>query len=195
MSHLMLVNPRKRRKTRRKKRAVSRRRTSVTRYRPKRRVRRRRNPIRKGMMDNIFESFKDGAIGSVGGIAASVVGGALPIPENFKTGNMAPVVQALIGIGTGALVGNFMNKKVGEKMATGAVTIALHGTFKNLVGQFAPNLTLGDYDDGLLGAYDDGLLGAYDTDDLGYYGAGAVADDMSDDSDDSGMAAYVHEGY
>lgn len=176
MGQLMLVNPRRRRRTtskRRKTTAVAkRRRRSPSRAiaRPARRIRRRRNPIAsRGLMKNVIGSFQDGAIGSLGGIAASVVSGVLPLPITLKEGAMAPVVQGLIGIGTGMVVGKFMNRSIGEKMATGAVTIALHGTMKNLIGQVAPNLNLGGYDDGLLGAYDDGLLGAYDTDDLSYY--------------------------
>jgi len=202
MAVLMLVNPRKRRKTKRKSSARSKSGT-VVRYRTrktKKRIRRRRNPIgMRGVQASVMNAVKNGAIGSVGAIAGTVVGNLLPLPETLKAGNMGLVIDALIGIGTGMLVGNFTNKKIGESMAQGAVTVALHGTMKNIISQAIPALNLAGFDDGLLGDYDDGLL-AYDYDDgmsayddnLGYSGAGMTnpLDDDLGEYDESGEMDY-----
>ena len=172
MSQLMLVNPRKRRAKRRK--SPARKTRTITKYRyksrPKRRVRRRRNPIRSTkMMPMIIDSFKNGAVGSLGAIAGSAINGILPIPVALQSGPMAPVVRALIGIGSGFAVSKFMNKNIGVQMAQGAVTVALHDTMKGFIQQAAPGLNLGAYDDmPYLGAYDDAS-------DLGYYSSAPVS--------------------
>ncbi len=186
MSALMLVNPRKRRKGKKRK-SRSRTRTVIkyrTRKSPRKRIRRRRNPIgARGMTGMIIRSAQNGAVGSLGAIAGTLVGNMLPLPVNLKMGNMGLIIDALIGISTGAIVGNFTNRKVGENMAQGAVTVALHGTMKNMIQTAMPQLNLNGYDDGLL-AYDD--LSAYDDDnDLGYAGAGMTSNDFDDD-----MGAY-----
>jgi len=172
MASLMLVNPRKRRAKKRKSRARSKVRT-ITKYRtrkPKRKIRRRRNPIAaRGLAGVVTKSAKNGAIGSLGAIAGTIVGNFLPVPDSFKEGNMAVVVQALVGIGTGYAVSKFMSKGVGEQMAQGAVTVALHDTMKGFIQNAVPTLNLNGYDGGLLGGYDDSLLGVGEYDDLGAY--------------------------
>lgn len=63
-----------------------------------------------------------------------------------------------MGIGLGMLVSKIgKNKKLGEQLAGGAVTVALYNAGKQMIG---PSLGLSGYDDGLLG-WDDGLLGYY----------------------------------
>lgn len=196
MSQLLLVNPKKRRKASKSKtRTVIRYRTRKS---SKKRIRRRRNPIGgRGMTGLLIRSAQNGAIGSIGAIAGTLVGNMIPLPVNFKEGNMGLIIDAIIGISTGALVGNFTNRKFGEHMAQGAVTVALHGTMKNMIQTAMPQLNLSGYDGGLLG---DDLL-AYDVDldnDLGYSGAGMtnpfVDDDDDDlsayDDDDDGFSAY-----
>ena len=99
-------------------------------------------------------------------------------------------VKRVWAIATGYTVSNFMDRKIGEEMAQGAVTVALHGTMKNMLGTMMPGLALSDdllgYSEynGLLGhddynddlsAYVEGgnidMMGAYD-DNLSYSGAG-----------------------
>lgn len=160
-------------------------------------VRRRKNPAKRNtMVKRGVESIKTGAVGSVGALAGSVVAGLLPLPENLKSGNMAIAARALIGIGTGFGVAKFVDKKVGEQMASGAVTVALHGAMKDMLANAMPNLTLGDdllgdellgyedFDDDL-GFYTDNELGMYTTDDeLGYTGSGHTGQhDSYNDSD------------
>ena len=205
----MLVNPKKRRTAKqkaatRKLVAFNRRRQrgsvsvprprkrgrSITRSRTvKKSVTRRRNPVRRtGMANRMIKTATNGAFGSLGAITGSIVGNYLPLPANLKIGNMGMVVNALIGIATGYTVSNFMDRKIGEEMAQGAVTVALHGTMKNMLGTMMPGLALSDdllgYEayNGLLGHddYDDDLsayveggnmMNAYD-DNLSYSGAG-----------------------
>lgn len=205
----MLVNPKKRRTAKQKaatRRLVAfnkrRQRGSVSVPRPRKRGRsitrsrtvktattRRRNPVRRtGIANRIIKTATNGAFGSLGAITGSIVGNYLPLPANLKIGNMGMVVNALIGIMTGYGVSNFMDRKIGEEMAQGAVTVALHDTMKNMLSTMMPGLALSDdllgYSDynGLLGHddYDDDLsayvqggnmLGAYD-DNMGYSGAG-----------------------
>ena len=212
MSVLMLVNPKSRKRRspaqkaatrklvafnkRRQRGSISvprKRGRSVTRTRTvKKSVTRRRNPIRRsrgGMANRIIKTATNGAFGSLGAITGSVVGNYLPLPANLKIGNMGMVVNALIGIATGYTVSNFMDRKIGEEMAQGAVTVALHSTMKNMLSGMMPGLALSDdllgYEDynGLLGhddynddlsAYVEGgnMLNAYDDENLAYSGAG-----------------------
>lgn len=170
MAKLMIVNPKKRRKAKRKtgpKKAVARRR--VSRAPAKRRVRRRRNPAARGYTGKIITSFQDGAVGSLGAIAGTLAGNFLPLPDQLKTGNMAVIIQALIGVSVGITVGNVAkNKKLGMDMAKGSVTVALHDTMKNLLKQAMPTLQLDGYGDGLLGM-DEYVLSEYvKGNDLGY---------------------------
>lgn len=213
MSMLMLVNPKKRRSAKQKAatkklvafnkrrqrgsvsvRAPKKRGRSVTRSRTvKTAITRRRNPKRRNITDRMMKTAMNGVYGSLGAITGSIVGNYLPLPVNLKTGNMAIVVNALIGIATGYTVSNFMDRKIGEEMAQGAVTVALHGTMKNALSGMMPGLALSDdllgYDDynGLLGhddynddlsAYVQGgnMLDAYVDNDMGYSGAGYTGD-------------------
>lgn len=168
MPELMLVNPRKRRRKRRvtRKRAVARRRP-VRRRRYPTRKRRRRNPIaRRDLVSTLMKTGQEGVIGSLGAIGGGMIAQYIPIPENLKMGNMGAIVNALIGIGGGMLVGKLMRKKrLGDQMAVGAVTVALHSTMKNMIQTALPNINLGGYAEDLIGQ-NEGLLG------MGYYDGG-----------------------
>jgi len=173
MPSLMLVNPRKRRrktrsKTRAKRRSPSKRLSTVT----TRSVRRyRRNPIKK---TGIMSTVTGGAIGAAGALAADVAIQKLPIPANLKTEQMAPVTKAAVGIALGMAVSKFgKNKKMGEQLAGGAVTVALYEAGKKMIG---PSLGLSGVDDSLLG-WDDGLMGSDWGDDFGYTNPASTYDD------------------
>ena len=157
MASLMLVNPKKR-KTKRKtvRKAATKRRGTTTLKKVSRR--RRSNPIKSNFANIAIDSAKNGAIGSLGAIAGTVATNFLPIPDSLKSGTMGVMTNALIGIGTGFAVHKFADKKIGIKMAEGAVTVALHGTFKNLVQKALPTVNLNGADDY---EFDPALLGAY----------------------------------
>ncbi len=176
MAELMLVNPKKRRKSKKRKsparKGVSvRRRRSVARKAPTRR--RRRNPIGGSKpMDQIMNA----ATGAAGALAVDVVMAKLPLPAQMTgTPIMMSASQGLVSLVIGMAVSRFGKKrKLGQQLAEGGLTVALHGMGKGLIG---PTLGLSGWDDSLLGI-DDSLLGyeamgAYD--DLGWMGAGATS--------------------
>lgn len=165
MAELMLVNPRKRRSRRK---SPARRTTSVTRSVTRRY---RRNPVGR----DIGKTFKKGAVGGMGALAVDVVMQKLPmIPANLRTGIPGALTKGMVGVGVGMLVGNVMkNKRLGEELADGAVTVALYNAGKSAIG---PQLGLSGYDDLLGYTGDDGLLG------MGYYDDGLeLSDGMMDD--------------
>lgn len=183
MAELMLVNPRKRRKSKSKTRA---RKTLVARassgVRTKLRSIRRKyrsNPI-GGKVNGALDQFKTGAIGAAGALAVDIAMQKLPIPDNLKTGQLAPIVKGLVGIGIGMAVSKFgKNRELGKKLAQGAVTVSLYAAGREML-----KVPLGLSDDGLLGlGADDGLLGddydqfdgmgTYD-DGMGSYNSGGV---------------------
>lgn len=208
MAGLLMVNPQKRRKPRTAKQKAATRKIKAANKRSKKPVKRgsstsrtvtvtrKRNPIRRtksGIVPQAIETLKDGAIGSVGAISASVIGSYLPIPSSMKTGAQKIGVDALLAIGTGFVVSKYVDKKVGQKMAQGGVTVALHSAMKAQLSGMIPSLNLGEYDDGLL-AYDDfdDELDAYDMSafvgedtSFGYAGAGNTGSGNAFDDDES----------
>lgn len=188
MAQMLLVNPRKRRA----KRKIAKRKTSTGLARVKSRVstglrsirrKYRRNPIQK---TDIFGQFKDGAIGAAGALAVDIAMAKLPIPDNLKSGQMAPVVKGLVGIGIGMAVAKFgKNKSLGKQLAGGAVTVSLYNAGRQML---AAPLGLAGYDDqGMLGFQDSGLLGGssndWDSDDfsMGYVSPAPTFADYDND--------------
>lgn len=175
----MLVNPKKRRKAKRKTAskgvAVRRRRRAS----PVAKRKYRRNPSPR---NTIMNQVQNAAVGAAGAVAVDVAIAKLPIPANMKVGAMATATQGLVSIGIGMLTSNVMkNKKLGVQIAEGGLTVALHGLMKGAVAKAIP---MAGIDNGLLG-YDDGLL-AYDEmagyDDLGWMSPAQV-DDFDEDDD------------
>jgi hypothetical protein len=178
MASLMLVNPKSRRKSRKsvsKKRRSPRRALSVSTTTRKSIRRYRRNPIRGG---GIAKQFTDGAMGAGGALLVDVLMSKLPIPAQLTSSPLlTSVTKGFVGIGAGMLVAKVArNKKLGDQLAGGAVTIALYNAGRGMIG---PSLGLSGSDDGLLGWDDDGLLGFSDFDDdvgMGYINPEPVSD-------------------
>lgn len=177
---LMLVNPRKRRKSRRKsiarrpaKRRVSRRR-SLAKLAPRRR--RRSNPNGGPMTAQIMNA----ATGAAGALAVDLAMAQLPLPEQLTaTPAMRAATQGGVSLMIGMLVANFGKKrKLGRQLAEGGLTVALHGVGKGLIG---PTMGLSAYDDSLLG--DSTLLGGMGA----WHSPGPV-------SPGPGMSSYVDGG-
>jgi len=177
MASLMLVNPRKRRKSRRKavthkKNPIRRRRSTGLSAAPHKRRRHhyRRNPIGG---TGITEQIKGSAIGALGAIAVDLAMTRLPIPASMKTGAMLHVAQGAVSLGLGMLVAKVgKNKKLGMQLADGGMTVALYAAAKSMVG---PQLGLAGYEDlgdDLLGFEDlgDDLLGMDDDYSMGGVG-------------------------
>ena len=145
----LLVNPRKRRSSKRKtarkthRKSPSRSLATVT---TRKVARYRRNPSVRG---NIMTTVKDGAIGAAGAIAAELLLSKLPLPAQFKSGPMQTVASALASVAVGMAVSKFGKKAaLGKAMAQGGVTVALHQTMRGMVA--APlgiSSGVGYYDD------------------------------------------------
>jgi hypothetical protein len=139
-------------------------------------VRRRRNPARR--RSSIMQQVQTSAVGAGGALAVDIAMQKLPfIPENLRTGPMAAATKGAVSVGIGMLVGKFMkNKRLGEQLASGGMTVALYDAAKGMIG---PSLGLGDYDS-LLGLGDYSEL-------LGYQS-------MNTDSYNSGMGDWTNPG-
>lgn len=115
---------------------------SVSRARPRRHLRRyKRNPI--GMTRgrgnlHIIPMILPAIMVGAGAVGAELVLGYAPLPANLKTGMLRNVTKALIGVGMGMLVAKFINRKFGEAVAIGSITISAHDAIKDAIIQFSP---------------------------------------------------------
>lgn len=194
MSEILLVNPRKRRTTRRKttsrkrpaRRKVARRRSPVKRV--TRRRRRRSNPTMRGVQGQAMTAF-NGAIGALG---LDIALGYIPIPANLKAGPLGYATKLAGAVGLGVVAKNFVKASTATKLTEGAMTVVIHSALRDTVQQFAPQIQMGEY--------------MYPNESLGYYGSGwnpnYAADEMgayfpSLDTDsfdmDQPMNAYADE--
>lgn len=166
MSQLMLVNPRKRRKSKAvavKRKTPARRRVSSAVSTVKKTISRyRRNPSPRA--GNIVETVKNGAIGAGGAIAAEILLSKLPVPAEFKSGNMAIVASALASVGVGVLVAKVTKKPhIGKLMAQGGVTVAMHGAMRSMVkGPMGLSGLNGYYE------FEPSMAGYYEDNGMGY---------------------------
>lgn len=168
MEQLLLVNPRKRRRSKRRtpprgpggrfmKRGTVRRRarrhsprrrrnpvpSALSMANPRRRRRsvarvhrrRRRNPVGGGFLGNLTRPLMPALIGAGGAIATDAVFGKLPLPANLKTGNLAVVTKAVLAVALGMVVSRFGNRRIGEQMTAGALTVQAHSVLMPFVAQ------------------------------------------------------------
>lgn len=186
----MLVNPRKRKAKRRvARKSISKRKPRVASSKTVTTRKYRRNPLPK--MGGVMGTLKDGAVGAAGAVATEIILSKLPLPAQLASGNGRIAASALGSIGVGMLVAKFgKNKKLGQTMAQGGVTVALHSLMRGAMSNI-PGVNLSGYDDGLLG-YGDGLLAYSDyNDDLGWMSPAAVTgDEFSDYSVLDGYEDY-----
>lgn len=183
MAQLMLVNPRRRRTTKRRRNPESRaqrsraakkgwaHRRSTTRRRRRNPWpgdhaghvraarkgwrRRRRNPIRGGIVkDMIMPS----AVMAAGGVGLDALWGLLPIPTAISgNAGINALAKGAGAIGLGMALEAMGQKKTGELVAMGGLTVALYDAMRQAVTTFAPNLTLGYTGAGM----DAGSMGLY----------------------------------
>lgn len=173
MAELLLVNPRKRRKTRasnprkrrrartsnpRRRRHVARRanprrrRHVARRANPHYRRRHRRNPSFRGISSGIAPTLKAGAIGAAGALGLDLLWGygAKYLPASLATG-MAASAAKLLGSVLIGVIGNKLLRGKGQAMAVGAATVAIHEIAKAQLASAMPSLPLGLYTP--MGAY------------------------------------------
>ena len=156
MSEILLVNPRRRRRTTKKratrkrpaKRRVTRRRNPVKRRVTRRR--RRRNPV--GLSANKIQGqLRTAATGAIGAIGLDIALAYIPLPAAISGGVIGKVAKAAGAIALGVVANKLgVNANTANRMAEGALTVQLHGIGKELLTQFAPGVALSAYvDDGL----------------------------------------------
>lgn len=191
MAGLMLVNPRKRRSSikRRKTTSHKRRKSTGLTHHVKRagaKLRRyRRNPI-GGSSSSLTNQVKTAAIGAVGALAVDIAMTKLPLPLNMQTGIMKNAAQGLVSIGIGMLVSKFgKNKSLGQNLAQGGLTIAIHDGMKGMLAGKVPGLAgIQDLSGDLLGMGDllgDGGYEDYDSTSVGWMSPANVSG-MEDES-------------
>ena len=166
---------------RRRKKAVRRRRPT----RSRRRMRIRRNPTMRGIINTLV---MPAATAGAGALALDVLWGFVPIPDNIKSGPMRHVAKGLGAIVLGQLVGMVGDKRMGDTMALGALTVTFHSAFREMTAQFMPGVPLGYYSAGANAGYDP---------QLGYYVSSprlAVNRGESVPSQNSELGYYVQEG-
>jgi hypothetical protein len=155
---------------------------------PRRRTRRvRRNVIggrRMTMRTMQAQLFMPALHGTAGSLVVDGVFGALPLPENMKTGYARHGIKAVFAVLLAHLGSQFFRPATAINMGVGSLTVTGHEIGRELAAQFAPALPL----DGLgmpLGAY---VSGPGARPQLGYMNSAPVVgyDDMG-----SGMGAYV----
>jgi len=198
MAELMLVNPRKRRSTRKKprtaaQRAATRRLVAANKRRstPKRRTpakrramparrrraasstvhrarRYKRNPSARGIVNS---TLLPAATGASGALALDILWGFVPIPETLKAGPLRYVVKGAGALGMGWLAGKVVKKSTAGQLASGALTVIMHDAMRDMMAKFMPGVGLGYYSAG----YPVGEMGEYVDGGMGEYVGGDSA--------------------
>lgn len=131
---------------------------------------RRPNPI-----DFLTTTLMPSVIGGAGALALDVAFGVLPLPQNLKSGPMAPLVKIAGAVGLGMLASKMVSRRVGEQVAAGAITVQVYNFAKAMLirvgGGKIPGLSM--YPEGV-GDYVDG-----DPESLGYTDSGMQVGDES----------------
>lgn len=116
-------------------------------------------------MQNILQKqIQPAAIQASGAIGLDVVYGYFGqfIPAQLNTGMVRHVTKGVIALGLGFVASNFMKNNTANEMAKGALTVTMHGAFKEALQQFMPAIPLG-----------------MDTAELGYYNVSPVYEPQS----------------
>ena len=110
-------------------------------HNPKRR-RYRRNPrsIEKGFINN---TLVPAAIGAAGAVGTDMLVNYLPLPIQFKTGPLLPVLKIAAALLVGMAVGAVSNREAGEEAAAGGVIVTLYSLAQGF--RLAQNGQMGRY--------------------------------------------------
>lgn len=202
MSEILLVNPRRRRAS--KKRVTrKRRRNPVARANPvrrrKRRVARRRNPVSRrrrtrsrrrnplGFKQTAIKGqVTNGVTGALGALGLDVALAYIPVPAMLKAGVVGKVVKGVAAIGLGIVANRFLKVSAtnATRLTEGALTVQFHGIGRELLTQFAPGVALSAY-----------LNDEFDSS-LGYAGSGWNPSlPLSWGENNNQVNAYVSPGY
>ena len=133
----------------------------------------RRNPIRmRGFNPRTFvnQSLMPAGIGAAGALGLDMLMGMLPLPDALKTPTMRPLVRIAGAVGIGMIAGMVTNRKMGEQVGAGALTVVLYDVLKGFVQRTMPTLSLGENDYTSLEYYNPAMItGDVDTNGVGMY--------------------------
>lgn len=172
MAEILLVNPRRRRRKTKARRANPKRRRAVAHKRRRRRnpvamlnprrrrrrnpaarsvitrrFRRRRNPSLRGLSAGVMPTLKAGAIGAAGAIGLDVLWGqgSKYLPASIAGSPLAQYAAKLAGAILVGIVGGKVLRGRGRDLAVGAATVVLHDAAKAQLQASMPSLPLGEY--------------------------------------------------
>ncbi len=146
----------------------------------------RRNPTTmRGMVNQLLLPAAQSAGGA---LLLDILWGFVPVPETIKTGPMRHVAKGIGAIVLGQVVGMMANRRLGNTMAMGALTVTFHAAFREMTAQFVPQINLGYYSPGATAGFDS---------QLGYYVSSPrlqTSRGESVPSPNTEMGYYVQEG-
>jgi hypothetical protein len=105
----------------------------------------KRNPI-GGMKPMAFikSTMMPSAIGAAGALGLDMALAYVPLPDMLKTDTMKPIVRIAGAVAIGMLAGMVTNRRMGEQVGAGALTVVLYDTLKGFVKTSMPTLNLGE---------------------------------------------------
>lgn len=101
------------------------------------------NPARMTMQRVINDVVIPAAQAGAGALALDVLWGYVPVPVEWKTGNLRHVVKGGGAIVIGMLAQQVLGARIGKNIALGALTVTFHAAMRDMVAQFAPQIPLG----------------------------------------------------
>jgi hypothetical protein len=130
----------------------------------KRRVARRHNPLSiKGVTGSVMPMAMASLQGAAGAIAVNTALNYMPfLPASLNSGNGKYLARVVAAVALGAVGSKVLPRGVAEKMAIGAMTVAMHDLMLGIAATAMPTARLGD-----VGDYDTGVsayvpMAAYD---------------------------------
>lgn len=105
----------------------------------------RRNPTggRMTMRSVINQLVIPAAQAGAGALALDIAWGYVPVPLEWKTGNLRHVVKGGGAIVLGMIAQQVLGAQIGKNIAMGALTVTFHDAMRDLVAQTMPNIPLG----------------------------------------------------
>ena len=146
MAHVLLVNPSSHRARKGKRKRTRMRRNPANPFRRKRRAARRphakrrfrRNPSLAGFnLNQVTGQIMPVALGAGGAILTDMAIDRLPLPINFKFGNMRHVAKAGIAVALGVAAGMVVGRDKGTKVMAGALTVVAYDALKAMLARVA----------------------------------------------------------
>jgi len=95
-------------------------------------------------MTFIKGSLMPSAIGAAGALGLDMALAYVPLPDMMKTDAMKPIVRLAGAVAIGMIAGMVTNRRMGEQVGAGALTVVLYDTLKGFVKTSMPTLNLGE---------------------------------------------------